>query len=63
MTYDEAMASVYRNGKATVGRAGMRIAWRFGRAVVLTIGNRFIDYTPTEDDMNAVDWQFLAEQA
>lgn len=56
MTYDEAMALIHRDGKRTVGRAGMEIGWRFGRAVMLRDGQRFIDYTPTVDDMRACDW-------
>lgn len=56
MTYDEAMNVVYRNGKQVVTRLDMRVAWRFGRAVILGSGNTFIDYTPTEDDMRATDW-------
>jgi hypothetical protein len=56
VTYDEAMAVIHRNGKRTVVRADMEIGWRFGRPVVLGKGARFIDYTPTRDDMYASDW-------
>lgn len=59
MTFDEAMAYIRKNPKRTVVRAttGMRVAWRFGREVVLTAGRGFIDYTPTDVDMAAVDWR------
>lgn len=58
MTFDEAMAAIRRNGTRTVARAatGMRVGWRFGREVVLTGGHRYIDFTPTRDDMQATDW-------
>lgn len=59
MNYDEAMAAIYRKGTKVVGRAGMRIGWRFGRPVVLTEAERFIDFTPTAEDMRATDWELV----
>jgi hypothetical protein len=61
VTYDEAMATIHRNGTAEVGRAGMRIRWRFGRPVVLRGEGGHIDYTPTNDDMHAGDWEMVTE--
>jgi hypothetical protein len=58
MQYVEAMASIRRNGRRVVTRPdGPRVAWRFGREVLLTGSSGFIDYTPTRDDMTAGDWQ------
>ena len=63
VTYDEAMAAIRRRGHATVevGRAGMRIRWRFGRPLVLRTEGGFIDYTPTYEDIHATDWEIITE--
>ena len=62
MTYDEAMAAI-RRGPAVVevGRAGMRIRWRFGRPLVLRAEGGHIDYTPTREDMRATDWVIITD--
>lgn len=58
MQYSEAMASIRKNGRRIVTRpGGLRVAWRFGREVTLTGETTFIDYTPTDVDMGADDWQ------
>jgi TRAP-type C4-dicarboxylate transport system permease large subunit len=59
VTYNEAMHHIHRSEKRAVTRGGMRIVWRFGRPVILTGGSRFIDYTPTETDMRAADWEVV----
>lgn len=59
MTYDEAMAVIRRTESRVVSRAGLRVGWRFGRPVLLTGGRRFVDYTPTEEDMRADDWELV----
>lgn len=51
------MEAIRRNSNtATRDGAGFEIGWRFGRAVMLGEGRQHIDYTPTQDDMNATDW-------
>ena len=62
MRYSEAMQTIRKNGRRVVVRNGMRIGWRFGREVVLTGPTRFIDYTPTYEDMQADDWQVEVEE-
>lgn len=64
MTFDEAMAYIRRNGTVGVRLAGMTVVWRFGRPVVATSsgtapgrGERFIDYTPTLEDMRSREWE------
>jgi hypothetical protein len=64
VTFDEAMARIRRNGTAAVRLGEITVVWRFGRPVVATSpgtgpgrGERFIDYTPTRDDMVSTDWQ------
>lgn len=65
VTFDEAMAKIRRNGRVTVRLGEMTVAWRFGREVVLGAPGRgkvqrFVDYTPTRDDMLATDWVEVA---
>lgn len=61
MTYDEAMAAIDHHVGVEVGRAGMRIRWRFGRPMVLRTEGGHIDYTPTYEDMHATDWGIITE--
>lgn len=62
VTYDEAMAAIRREPSAVeVGRAGMRIRWRYGRPLVLRAEGGHIDYTPTYEDMRATDWEVITD--
>jgi hypothetical protein len=60
VTYDEAMDAIHKRG-VTVTRSSrphaFPVARRFGRAVILIGGGRFIDYTPMYDEYRATDWQ------
>lgn len=68
MKYDRAMAAI-QNIKKVVRRQvtptmTIYVARRFGRDVILTNGpngGTFIDYTPTQEDMRADDWQISEE--
>jgi hypothetical protein len=62
MNYEDAMAHINRRESRIVGRESaprMHISWRFGRTVMLMRVPRFVDYTPTDDDMRADDWRVL----
>lgn len=61
MDYDDAMKAITRKGTVDVGRNGMRIRWRFGKPVVMNPQGGHLDYTPTYEDMKAVDWEIITE--
>ena len=61
VNYDEAMAAINHNVSVEVGRAGLRIRWRFGRPLVLRAEGGHIDYTPTYEDMQATDWEIVTD--
>ena len=61
VTYDEAMATLRGPGSSgrrvtRPGLPGEGVTWRFGHAVVVTGPHSHISYTPTREDLAALDW-------